>query len=64
MFQLKGETRGEYFHVECEKCSNAVHLTDLRWVGGVPQVKAECKKCGVGDFKLHMPTWIDVVPGP
>ena len=64
MLILKGETRAEWFHIECETCNNPVSLTDLRWVGGVPQVKAKCEECGEArDLKLHMPTWAEVVPG-
>ena len=65
MLHLKGGSRGGYFHVECSACGAPVSLRDLRWVGGVPQVKARCDNCEIeADFKLHPPTWMDVVPGP
>ena len=61
--EISGRTGVEYFHIECEVCGEAVYLTNLRWVGGVPQVKAECRKCKkTGEFKLHMPTWGEIVP--
>ena len=61
--QISGHTGGEYFHINCDACGKAVSLTDFRWVGGVPQVKAECRKCEeTWDFKLHPPTWLNIVP--
>ena len=64
MLRIKGETRVGHFHIECEKCGKAVRLTDLRLVGGKPRVKAKCELCDeVGDFDLHVPTWVKVVPG-
>lgn len=63
MLQLVGETRGQYLHIECEACGNAVALTNLRWVGGVPQVEALCANCDESaDLKLHPPTWVDALP--
>ncbi len=62
MLRLKGKTGGEYFNVTCEECGHYVRLSDLRWVGGVPHVKATCGECDESwDFKLHGPTWMDVV---
>ena len=62
--RIKGRTRVGYFHVECEACGMAVHFTDLSWVGGGVQVRATCDRCmRSNDFKLHVPTWADVVPG-
>jgi DnaJ-class molecular chaperone len=64
MLSLKGETRVEYFHVECDACGHYVILRNLRWVGGVPQIEATCKECNEsGDFKLHPPTWLTIVSG-
>jgi NAD-dependent SIR2 family protein deacetylase len=63
MFQIKGETRESYFHVDCAKCGKAVSLSNFRWVGGVPQVIARCDECKQEyDFKLWMPTWAAVAP--
>ncbi len=63
MLMIKGETRGDYFHMECEKCGEWVRLKNLRWVGGVPQVEIACSKCEEhDDLKLHPPTWIDIIP--
>jgi hypothetical protein len=63
MLELIGGTRIDYFHVECVKCHGAVELSDLRWVGGVPQLKATCTECReTSDFKLHPTTWKNVVP--
>ena len=64
MLKIKGETRGEYFHLGCEKCGESVSLKNLRWVGGVPQVEVTCSKCEEhDDIKLWTPTWISIVPG-
>ena len=63
MLRIKGEIRGEYLHLECEKWGGSVGLKNLRWVGGVPQVEVTCSKCEEHDeLKLHPPTWIDIVP--
>ena len=63
MLKLTGETRGEYFHVECERCEQWVRLSELRLVGGVPQVKVECPSCHEeDDLKLHPPTWGQITP--
>ena len=62
MLTIKGETRGDYFHMECEKCGESVSLKNLRWVGGVPQVEVTCSECEEhNDLKLHPPTWIYIV---
>ena len=64
MLRLTGRTGGEYFHVECEACGKYVRLSNLRWVGGVPQIEATCKECDeTWDFKLHPPTWLAIVSG-
>ena len=63
MLRLKGETRAEYFHVLCEACGGAVVLSNLRWVGGVPQVEARCDKCEEDDLKLLPTTWAGVTEG-
>ena len=63
MLSMKGETRGEHFHVECEACGHYVILTNPRWDGGVPVIEAQCLECREkGDFRLNPPTWTDVVP--
>lgn len=63
MLRVKGEVRVDYLHLDCARCKEPVHLTDLRWVGGVPQVKIRCPKCGdMDDLKLWPTTWSDVVP--
>lgn len=65
MLRIKGEVRGDYFHLECEKCRKWVQLENLRWVGGVPQVEFVCPKCEEReDLKLHPPTWMSVFPPP
>lgn len=62
MLQLVGETRGEYFHINCDSCGSAVRLNNLRMPGGVPRVEATCEDCGESfDFKLHPPTWLDLL---
>ena len=64
MLRIKGEIRGEYLHLECEKCGRSVKLENLRWVGGVPQAEIVCSDCDErDDIKLWTPTWISVVPG-
>ena len=30
MLKIKGETRGDYFHMECEKCGESVSLKNLQ----------------------------------
>ncbi len=63
MLSMKGETRGEYFHVECETCGHDVILTKFRWVDGVPMIEAQCPECREnGDFRMIPPTWTGVVP--
>ena len=65
MIQIKGEIRGDYLHLECKACGEAVTLENLRWVGGVPQVVIVCSKCGErDDIKLWMSTWAKIVPLP
>ena len=62
MLRIKGETKVEYFDVACEVCDKSVRLSNLRMVGGVPQVEAACESCGeTGDFKLHVKSWLDIV---
>lgn len=60
--RLRGESRGEYFHIDCADCGRTVHLTDLRWVGGVPQVVAHCPTCDLSwDFTLPVGQWAEVL---
>ena len=63
--QIRGRNSAEYFHVECGYCEQPIYLNNLRWVGGVPEVKAECEGCGLeGNFKLPASTWCEVFPPP
>ncbi len=63
MLSLKGETRGEFFHVECNTCGHPVIITHLRWDGGAPVIEAQCPECREkGDFRMDPSTWTDVVP--
>ena len=63
MLRLKGETKADYFHLDCEACKTPVTLSKLRWEGGVPQVKVRCDKCGgEDDIKLHPSTWAQITP--
>lgn len=63
MLNIKGKTGGEYFNITCAKCGSWVSLSNLRWLGGVPQVVVRCTKCNdESDLKLHPPTWIDITP--
>ena len=56
--ELRGESRGEYFHIECASCGGPVSLTNLRRVGGVLQIEAECSSCELQwDFKLPPAQW-------
>ena len=62
--RITGKTKVGHFHVECEECGIAVYFKDLRWVGDGVQVRATCDRCMQSrDFKLHVPTWADIVPG-
>lgn len=65
MLEVKGATRGEYLQFECESCGSLVYFSDLRWVGGVPQVRVACNQCDrQDDLKLHPPAWIEAFPPP
>jgi len=65
MLRLKGEMGAEYFHVRCEECGKNVRLNNYRWVGGVPQIEAECGTCNsTWDFKLDPVTWVQAFPLP
>ena len=60
--RLRGSTIGDYFHVLCEQCATNVSLSDLRWVGGVPEIRAACHNCGQqSNFKLEFNTWADAL---
>ena len=62
MLRIRGETKVEYFDVTCEACKTSVALSNLRMVGGVPQIEAVCEDCGEkGDFKLHVKSWVGLV---
>lgn len=63
--EIRGHTRVEYFHVECDSCGHFIVLSELRWVGGVPEIKAECEGCRrKSSFKLHPLTWGEIVGEP
>jgi hypothetical protein len=63
MLSLTGWTVGEYFHIGCDACRRDVKLTNLRWVGDVPQVEATCPDCGESsDFKLQAGTAKGITP--
>ena len=60
--RLQGYTITDTFHVTCERCRNNVSLSDLRWVGGVAEIKARCPICDQqGNFKLEFNTWADAL---
>jgi ribosomal protein S27E len=62
MLKIKAQVRGEHLHVECAACGKSVLLENLRWVGGVPKVKASCPGCDEHDeLKLDVRTWASVV---
>lgn len=63
MLSLTGWTVGEYFHIGCDACQRDVKLTNLRWVGEVPQLEASCPDCGESDeFKLTAGTAGEITP--
>lgn len=65
MLSLTGWTVGEYFHIACDACERSVKLTNLRWVGEVPQVEARCPDCGEwNEFKLQPGTASGITPEP
>jgi NAD-dependent SIR2 family protein deacetylase len=67
MLQIKGETRGEYFHIICEKCGDSTHNeyfgfeTEEGYPDGVPHLKSTCKKCNSSRvFNLMLDKWKDI----
>lgn len=67
MLQIKGETRGEYFHIICEKCGNSTYNeyfgfeTEEGYASGVPHLKSTCKKCKKSwVFNLMPEDWKDI----
>jgi len=52
MLNLRGDTRADYFHFICKKCSEAVQVT-LGTDGAVATITATCSRCGEqGELKL------------
>ena len=65
MLKIKGEIRGEYLHLRCEKCGKSVSFENLRWVGGVPHAEVVCSTCDERHYvKLHPPTWVGILGPP
>ena len=67
MLSIKGETRGEYFHILCDKCGNNTYNeylgfeTEEGYSDGVPHLKVTCKKCKSSSvFKLMPTDWKDI----
>lgn len=67
MLKIKGETRGEYFHILCEECGNNTYNeylgfeTEKGYSDGVPHLKATCKVCKSSwVFKLMPMDWKDI----
>ena len=57
--RLKGEERGDYFHVLCADCGAHVYLKASQH-GAVPAIEAECKECNLTVFeKLMGQYWSD-----
>jgi len=67
MPNIKGETRGEYFHILCEKCGSNIYNEYLGfetgdgYSDGVPHLKVMCKECNSSKIFKLMPTdWKDI----
>jgi len=67
MLHIKGETRGEYFHILCEQCGNNTYNeyfgfeTEKGYSDGVPHLKATCNACKTSwVFKLMPTDWKDI----
>ena len=57
VLRVKGEERGEYFHVLCEDCGEHVHLKMTEHNFG-PAIDAVCRKCIASfSFKLLPSFW-------
>jgi hypothetical protein len=55
--ELRGYTKGEYFHIDCLRCEERVDVTRV-WFDGVPNIDVACKKCNETDvFKLMPARW-------
>ena len=55
--ELKGYTKGEYFHIDCLMCGKDVDVTRV-WFDGVPHIDVECRECAEKDqFKLTAGRW-------
>lgn len=53
MFEVRGETKVDYFHFICTKCEGPVDVRLGPKDGSVATISAECDKCGEhGTFKL------------
>lgn len=59
---IKGEVRGEYFHIICEKCEGITHNEYFKFKNskgipnGVSHLKVTCKNCGTSEEFKIMPT--------
>lgn len=67
MLSIKGETRGEYFHILCEKCGNNTYneylgfATKKGYSDGVAHLNVKCKKCKNSRmFKLMPFDWVAI----
>ena len=67
MLSIRGETRGEYFHILCDKCGDNTFNeylgfeTEKGYSDGVPHLKVTCQKCNSSNvFKLMPMDWKDI----
>jgi len=67
MLRIKGETRGEYFHILCDNCGNNTYNeyfgfeTEKGYSDGVPHLKSTCEQCKSSRvFKLMPMDWKDI----
>ena len=59
--ELRGYTKGGYFHIDCLRCEARANVTRVR-VDGVPEIEVVCEKCVETDaFKLMPGRWEGLV---
>jgi hypothetical protein len=63
--QLYGETRIDYFNMQCGQCKGQVKIEYMGWDPAVPYFRATCPTCKAsGTFKVHPGEWCGLPPAP
>lgn len=58
MFEIEGESKGEYFHISCVSCGQHVNLEYVGKDPVMPQFEVSCASCGEEfTFKVHAQNW-------